>query len=114
MTSEIEFIKGLYERFNARDIEALLSTMSEDVVWANGMDGGYVRGRDGVRDYWTRQWATIDPRVDPMDVSVASNGEIFVEVEQVIRDLDGQLLGQRRVGHVFRVEGGLIRRFDIR
>jgi ketosteroid isomerase-like protein len=114
MTSEIEFIKRLYERFNARDIEALLSSMSEDVVWANGMEGGYVHGRDGVRDYWTRQWAMISPRVDPIDVSVGSVGEILAEVQQVVHDLNGQLLAHKMVVHVFLVEGGMIKRFDIR
>jgi len=28
--------------------EAVLSAMHEDVIWANGMEGGYVRGRDEV------------------------------------------------------------------
>jgi len=30
---KVEFITHLYERFNARDIEALLAAMSEDVMW---------------------------------------------------------------------------------
>jgi ketosteroid isomerase-like protein len=114
MAKEIEFIKQLYERFNARDLEALLSSMSEDVVWANGMEGGYIHGRDGVRDYWTRQWAMIDPRVDPIDVRVGSNGEIFVKVQQVVRDLAGQVLANRTVIHVFLVEGIVIKHFEIR
>ena len=114
MTSEIDFIGQLYQRFNARDIDALLSTMSEDVIWANGMEGGYVHGRSGVRDYWTRQWAMIDPHVDPIDVSVGSSGEILVKVQQVIYDRNGRLLSNKSVGHVFLVENGLIKRFDIR
>ncbi len=114
MAGEIEFIKQLYERFNARDIEALLSIMSEDVIWANGMEGGYVHGREGVRRYWTRQWAMIDPRVEPINSSVDTNGEIVVEVHQVVRDLHGQLLADKMVGHIFQMENGVIKRFDIR
>lgn len=114
MTSEIEFIKRLYRRFNERDMNALLSTMSEDVVWANGMEGGYVHGRERVRDYWTRQWAMIVPRVDPIDVSVGPGGEILVKVQQVIHDRNGQLLSNKTVGHFFVVDNGLIKRFDIR
>jgi hypothetical protein len=37
-----------------------------------------------------------------------------VEVHQVVRDLDGNLLADRIVGHVFRIESGLIKRFEIR
>jgi ketosteroid isomerase-like protein len=114
MASEIEFIKQLYERFNARDIDALLSTMSEDVMWANGMDGGHVHGREGVRCYWTRQWAMIDPRVVPINSSMDASGEIVVEVHQVIRDLNGQLLADKMVSHIFQMENGVIKRFDIR
>lgn len=114
MAGEIESITQLYERFNARDIDALLPAMSEDVIWANGMEGGHVRGREGVRSYWTRQWAMIDPRVEPVNFSMSSNGEIVVEVHQVVRDLDGRLLADKMVGHIFRMENGLITRFDIR
>ena len=46
-------------RFNARDIDGVLTVLTDDVAWANGMDGGYVHGREAVRAYWTRQW-TID------------------------------------------------------
>ncbi len=109
-----ELLKRLYDRFNARDMESALAAMHDDVVWANGMEGGHVHGRDAVRSYWTRQWAIVDPRVDPVSFSSGADGEIIVEVHQVVRDVDGNLLADRMVGHIFRVEGGLIRRFDIR
>ena len=40
-----------YTAFNARDIDTILSWMHPDVEWANGMEGGYVHGHDGVRAY---------------------------------------------------------------
>src|SRR5467141_1161513 len=61
MPSDTELLEHLYDRFNARDMEAVLATMHLDVMWANGMEGGHVHGHDGVRNYWTRQWAIIDP-----------------------------------------------------
>lgn len=114
MSHEIELLKRVYERFNARDMESVLAAMHEDVTWANGMEGGHVRGVDGVRKYWTQQWAMIDPRVEPMEFSNGAEGEIVVEVHQVVRDLNGNLLADRMVGHIFRIENGLIKRFDIR
>src|SRR5579864_9362489 len=112
MSREVEVLKLLYDRFNARDMETVLTAMHEDVIWANGMEGGHVHGHDQVRSYWTRQWAMIDPRVDPVEFSTGAAGEIVVEVHQVVRDLDGNLLADRMVGHVFQFENGLIRRFD--
>jgi ketosteroid isomerase-like protein len=114
MPDEMELLKRLYERFNARDMEALLAAMHEDVVWANGMEGGHVDGREGVRRYWRGQWAMVDPHVEPLEFSKGPEGEIVIEVHQVVRDLNGNLLVDKLVGHIFRMEEGLVRRFDIR
>lgn len=103
----------LYERFNARDMEAVLAMMCEDVLWANGMEGGHERGRDNVASYWKRQWARIDPHVAPTRFTNGPDGGIIVEVQQTVRDLQGTLLSQKLVCHVFTFENGLIKRFDI-
>jgi hypothetical protein len=110
---DTDLLKRLYARFNARDMETVLAMMHGDVVWANGMDGGHVHGRDGVRDYWTRQWAAIDPHVEPTGFSMPAEGGIEVDVHQTVRDLEGNLLADKTVRHIFRIEDGLIRRFDI-
>jgi hypothetical protein len=39
---------------------------------------------------------------------------VVVEVHQVVKDLEGKVLVDMMVGHIFRVEHGLIQRFDIR
>jgi hypothetical protein len=114
MIDEIEIVKRLYDRFNARDMETVLAALHETVAWANGMEGGHVHGRDAVRSYWTRQWAMIDPHVEPVGFSRGPEGEIVVEVHQVVHDLDGALLLDQMVGHIFRIKDGLVRRFDIR
>jgi ketosteroid isomerase-like protein len=114
MAEAVDLLKRLYERFNARDMEALLDAMHEDVVWANGMEGGHVHGREGVRRYWTRQWTMLDPHVEPVAFADTSGGEVAVEVHQVVHDLRGNLLVDQMVGHIFAIEGGLIKRFDIR
>jgi hypothetical protein len=88
--------------------------MHPNVLWANGMEGGHVNGREGVRDYWSRQWAMIDPHVEPISFSTGPDGEFVVEVHQIVRDLARKVLSDKTVGHVFRIEDGLVRRFDIR
>ena len=109
-----KLVQHLYEWFNARDMESVLAALDSSVLWANGMEGGHVSGREGVREYWTRQWAMIDPRVDPVTFSKSLAGETVVEVHQVVHDLDGKLLADVMVGHIFRIENGLVTRFDIR
>ena len=114
MPSDTELLEHLYDRFNARDMEAALATMHRDVVWANGLEGGHVYGHDGVREYWTQQWAMIDSHAEPVSFSIGADGTTEVEVHLTTRDLKGSLLFDRMGGHIFRIEKGLIRRFDIR
>ena len=114
MIEEIAFINRLYTRFNARDIDGVLTMLDPDVIWANGMDGGQEHGRDAVRAYWTRQFAMIDASVDPMSISIQPSGTIIVEVRQVVRDLKGKVLSDQMVGHIFALADGKITRFDIR
>lgn len=114
MPSDTELLERLYDRFNARDMEAVLATMQRDVVWTNVLEGGHVHGHDGVRDYWARQWATIDSHAEPAGFSAGAGGTTVVEVHLTARDPEGNLLFDRMGGHVFRIEDGLIRRFDIR
>jgi ketosteroid isomerase-like protein len=111
---EILLLERLYRQFNTREIENVLAVLHEDVAWANGMEGGHVHGRDGVRHYWKRQWAMIDPNVEPTGFSRGAHGEVVVEVHQSVRDLSGRPLSDRIVGHIFRIENGLVTRFDIR
>jgi ketosteroid isomerase-like protein len=107
-------LRHIYERFNARDMEAVLAALDESVVWANGMEGGHVHGRNGVREYWTRQWQILDPHVEPTSFSTGPEGEVVVEVHQVVHDLAGALLVDQMVGHIFRFRNSLVSRFDIR
>ena len=111
--SELELLRRIYDQFNARDMESVLALLDEDVIWANGMEGGHVQGRNEVRRYWTRQWTMIDPRVEPVEFSYGSEGEVVVEVHQIVRDLNGNLLADRMVGHAFRIDNGLVKRFDL-
>ncbi len=111
MPSDADLLKYLYERFNARDMDALLNAMHPDVEWANGMEGGHVHGREGVRNYWTRQWTMLDPHVQPISVSPGPDGTARVRVHQVVRDLKGTILRDTMITHVFRIEQDLITRF---
>ncbi|MBX5145016.1 nuclear transport factor 2 family protein [Rhizobium lentis] len=114
MDDDIKTLQRIYERFNERDIDAVLAALADDVVWANGMDGGHVHGREAVREYWTRQWTMIDPHVEPVDFNRTADGAIIADVRQSVRDLQGQpLQEQKTVGHVFRFRDGKVARFDI-
>jgi hypothetical protein len=112
-TPTIETLKKAYRSFNARNIDAALATMQPNVEWPNGMEGGTVCGHTGVREYWTRQWDVIDPDVDPVKFEPDGAGRVVVSVHQVVRELDGKVLLDRMVEHVYSLDRGLIRNMEI-
>lgn len=109
-----DLLTAAYDAFDARDVERALAAMHPEVAWPNGMDGGYVRGHDGVREYWTRQWRLIDPHVEPRGFATDEAGRVVVDVHQVVRDRAGNTRADRMVQHVYTIEGGLITRMEIR
>jgi hypothetical protein len=109
-----ELLVSIYDAFNRRDIDTVLATLDVDVDWPNGMEGGRVHGREGVRQYWLRQWTQINPLVEPQSFHTESTGAILVDVRQQIRDLAGNLVADRMVQHVYRFHDGLIQSMEIR
>jgi len=112
MQTDHQLLADLYTAFNAREIDRCLTAMLPDVTWANGVDGGYVHGHEAVREYWTRQWKLVNPRVEPVHFD-SQGGRIVVDVHQVVRALDGSILLDRIVKHIFTLEGGLVKVFEI-
>jgi hypothetical protein len=108
-----ELITGLYDAFNARDIDRVTARFAPGVDWPNAWEGGRVVGRDAVRDYWLRQWDVIDPVVRPRLVRERADGRYEALVDQTIRDRDGDLLSETVVVHTYTVEDGLIARMDV-
>jgi hypothetical protein len=106
-------LRALYAAFNARDIDRVLAAMTDDVDWPNAWEGGRLVGRAAVADYWRRQWAEIDPHVEPVAVTEGADGRVTIEVRQVVRDRDGVLLAENTVRHVYTLRDGLVARMDV-
>jgi hypothetical protein len=109
-----ELLQKAYDAFNARDVNAALTCMDSDIDWPNGMEGGYMYGHKAVHDYWIRQWHMIDPHVEPLHFTNDDEGNIVVEVHQVVCDLQGNIIVDETVHHVYLVMQGLIKRMEIR
>jgi hypothetical protein len=113
MDRDEQVIHQIYNGFNARDMEGVFALLTDDVAWANGMEGTHVHGKEAIRNYWTRQWSVIDPHVEPLKIAKAADGSLVVDVHQVVKNLEGQTLIDERVKHAFRLDGGRVQRFDI-
>jgi hypothetical protein len=108
-----ELLRRAYAAFNARDVDAVLALMHPDVDWPNAFEGGRVRGHAEVRAYWQRQFAQIAPQVTPRRFSDTDDGRVAVDVHQVVRSLDGDVLAEGEVVHVYTLRDGLVERMDV-
>ena len=106
------FFSELYKDFNERKIESVISQMTDDVKWANGMEGGYVTGHEGVMQYWTRQFAMIISNVTPVKIE-ASGNLVKIRVHQIVYDLNKNLLADEIVEHHFRLRDDKVAEFHI-
>ncbi len=112
-TPEIELLRAAYAAFNAGDIDAALVLMAPDVVWPKAFKGGFARGPEEVRVYWTEQWNEINPHIEPVAFHLEEDGQVLVEIHQVVHDLAGAVLADERVGYRFTLEQGLIQAMEV-
>jgi hypothetical protein len=106
-------IEQAYSAFNKRDIDGALALMTQDVSWPRASEGGKVVGKEEIRAYWTRQWGEFDPYVEPLAITEEDGRKIRVRVHQLVKSLQGDVLSDSEVLHVFTVSSGLIAAMDL-
>jgi hypothetical protein len=106
-------IEQAYSAFNKRDIDGALALMTQDVSWPKASEGGKVVGKEEIRAYWTRQWGEFDPYVEPLAMTEEDGGKTRVRVHQLVKSLQGDVLSDSEVLHVFTVNSGLIAAMDL-
>lgn len=112
-STQQKFLQNLYDAFNKREIELILSFMKPDMKWANGLEGGFVHGRDAVREYWTNQFKLIQPQLKPLKFETDEKGRQVVTVHQIIKDLQGNTLADMTVRQIFTIDNNLISLYEI-
>ena len=106
-------IEQAYSAFNKRDIDGALALMTGEVSWPKASEGGRVVGKEEIRAYWTRQWGEFDGRVEPLAITEEDGGRIRVRVHQLVWNLEGNVLSDSEVLHIFTVNNGLIAAMDL-
>ena len=106
-------IEQAYSAFNKRDIDGALALMTHDVNWPKASEGGKVVGKEEIRAYWTRQWGEFDPHVEPLAITEGDGGKVRVRVHQLVKSLQGDVLSDSEVLHVFTVDTDLIAAMDL-
>ena len=76
-------------------------------------EGGKIVGKEEIRAYWTRQWGEFDPYVEPLAMTEEAGGKTRVRVHQLVKSLQGDVLSDSEVLHVFTLNAGLIAAMDL-
>jgi hypothetical protein len=113
MTKTESVIAQVYSAFNQRNIDGALAFMSDSVSWPKASEGGRVVGKEEIRAYWSRQWKEFDPHVDPLEVLDQQADRTHVRVHQLVKSLDGNVLSDSEVWHIYTIANGLIERMDL-
>jgi len=113
MANKKTLIEQAYSAFNRRDIDDALALMTEDVSWPKASEGGKVVGKEEIRAYWTRQWREFDGHVEPLEITEEDGGKVRVKVHQLVKNLQGEVLWDGEVLHVFTVNSDLIAAMDL-
>jgi ketosteroid isomerase-like protein len=106
-------IHDLYDAFNRRDSSFVTERMATDVTWPRAFKGGLAHGPHEVSAYWKQQWQEIDPHVEPVAVTQRDDGRVDVEVHQVVRNLDGDVIADSIVHHLYTFVDHAITRMEI-
>jgi hypothetical protein len=114
MTNIPALIAQAYAAFNRRDIDGALTLMTNNVSWPKASEGGRVVGKQEIRAYWTRQWKDFDPHVEPLEVIDRADGLTEVKVHQLVKSLNGDVLSDSEVWHIYTIGNGLIERMDLK
>jgi SnoaL-like domain len=113
MSSNQQFLQNLYAAFNKGEIETIISVMHPQVKWANGVEGGFVYGRDAVREYWIDQYKVIKVQLETLKFETDENNRDVVTAHQIVKDLQGNLLVETTIQQIFTIEDGLISLYEI-
>jgi ketosteroid isomerase-like protein len=113
-SDEVGLLRRVYVAFNRREFETVLAMMDPDVDWPNRLEGGRLRGRTAVTDYWKRVFEAVDSEVEPQAFTREKDERVRVEVHQVVRDKSGKILVEQIIQHVYKIRDGLIQSMAIR
>jgi NAD(P)-dependent dehydrogenase (short-subunit alcohol dehydrogenase family) len=109
-----DLVRRAYAAFNARAIDTAVALMDAEVDWPNVQEGGYVHGREQVREHWREQFDRADPHIDISDIRERSDDRVEARVRQIVRKRDGTKVSDDQQLHIFTIANNRIKRMDVK
>jgi ketosteroid isomerase-like protein len=102
-----------YEAYNRRDFAAFSALLTSDVDWPDQIQGGRLIGHDALAAYWAANDKVIKVDSAPVTFTTLPDGRIAVDVNQIVRNLTGQVWSDSCVRQIFTLRDDKIARMDI-
>lgn len=109
-----DIVRSAYAAFNNRAVDAAVALMDPEVDWPNVSSGGFVHGREQVREHWREQFSQADPHIDISDIREKADNCVEARVRQVVRRRDGSEVSDDQMLHVFTISNNRIKRMDVK
>lgn len=106
-------IGKVYQAFNNKNIEMILSLLHTSAQLPGGWNGEVVEGHDELRDFLSTQWLVITLNVKPLSIKQNGEGNVEATVHEVIKDTEGKITRDEIVRHVYTFEDDLIKRLIV-
>ncbi len=103
----------VYDAYNRRNFADFSVLLAPDVDWPDLIEGGRLIGREAVGAYWARNDKSITIDIALVSLTDLPDGRVAADVNQIVRNLSGQVWSDSCVRHVFTLREGLIARLDI-
>ncbi|KQY30075.1 hypothetical protein ASD38_12330 [Caulobacter sp. Root487D2Y] len=103
----------VYDAYNRRDFDAFSAMLTPDVDWPDLVEGGRLTGLDALRAYWNRNNRSITVDAAPVSFADLPDGRIAVDVNQIVRNLAGQIWSDSCVRQIFTLRDGKVSRMDV-
>ncbi|CAN5210220.1 nuclear transport factor 2 family protein [soil metagenome] len=103
----------VYDAYNRRDFAAFSAFLTPDTNWPDLVEGGRLIGPDALSAYWARNDKSITVDIAVVSIAALPDGRVAADVNQIVRNLTGQVWSDTCERHVFTLRDGLVARLDI-
>lgn len=103
----------VYDAYNRRDFADLSVFLAPDTNWPDMVEGGRLVGPKALSDYWNRNDKLITVDIAVVSIAALTDGRVAADVNQIVRNLAGQVWSDTCERHIFTLRDGRIARLDI-
>ena len=103
----------VYDAYNRRDFAAFSAFLTPDINWPDSVEGGRLIGPNALGAYWARNDKSITVDIAVVSIAALPDGRVAAEVNQIVRNLAGQVWSDTCERHVFTLRDGMVARLDV-